>query len=40
MWKSIENLDGRLWPKKKRKKKTLWMRNEASNDEKDGTKIK
>lgn len=26
--------------KKKGKKKTLWMRNEASNDEKDGTKIK
>ena len=27
-------------PKKKKKKKTLWKRNEASNDEKDGTKIK
>ena len=26
--------------KKKEKKKTLWKRNEASNDEKDGTKIK
>ena len=26
--------------KKEKKKKTLWKRNEASNDEKDGTKIK